>query len=251
MLFKIFKKIAGIFGYKLIDKNLIKNDRELSKYSTISIDTILNGLFSDRKINHLIQIGSNDGKRFDSLNKFIKKFSPVSLLVEPIKKDFFDLKNNYKNQKNIFFENSAVSINDSMNYLYKVKDTKIKFYDEHIKGISSFEIKHLIKHGVSKSHIVKEPVNSISINELLNKHSFSQLDLLMVDAEGYDGKIIIDFLSNISLRPIIIFEYIHIDHITFKKLLDLLILKKFFFYSINENVVCFPNEFGSGKKYLS
>ena len=103
MLFKIIKKIAGIFGFKLVDKNLIKNDRELSKYSLFSLNKILHNLFSEKKINNLIQIGANDGKRFDTLNEFIKKHSPISIMVEPIKKDFTDLQNNYKNQKNISF----------------------------------------------------------------------------------------------------------------------------------------------------
>ena len=126
MLFKIFKKIAGIFGFKLIDKDLVKNDRELSKYSPFSINKTLEKLFSDKKIGYLVQIGSNDGKRFDSLNKFIKKYSPHALLVEPIEKDFIDLKNNYKDQKNISFENSAISVNDTIKYLYRVNDTKLK-----------------------------------------------------------------------------------------------------------------------------
>ena len=114
-------------------------------------------------------------------------------MVEPIKKDFTDLQNNYKNQKNISFENSAISVNNSINFLYKVDEKKLKFYDEHVKGITSFEINHLIKHGVSKSHIIKERVNSISISELINKYSVNKLDLLMVDTEGYDGEIVIDF----------------------------------------------------------
>ena len=41
MFFKIFKKIAGIFGFKLIDKDLIKNDRELGKYSSFSLENTL------------------------------------------------------------------------------------------------------------------------------------------------------------------------------------------------------------------
>tara|TARA_Y100000591_G_C21744237_1_gene651037 strand:+ start:368 stop:589 length:222 start_codon:yes stop_codon:yes gene_type:complete len=73
----------------------------------------------------------------------------------------------------------------------------------------------------------------------------------MIDTEGYDGEIVIDFLTNISLRPIIIFEYIHINHITFKQLIELLKSKKFVFYKIDENVICFPNEFEDIKKYLS
>ena len=41
----------------------------------------------------------------------------------------------------------------------------------------------------------KEKVNSISFIELIKKYSISNLDLLMIDAEGYDGNIVIDFLS--------------------------------------------------------
>lgn len=247
MLFKLFKKITGILGFKLVDKNLIKNDRELSKFSFYSVDKTLKSLFANKLVNSLIQIGSNDGKRFDTLNYFIKKYTPTSILVEPIKKDFDDLKDNYKNQKNIFFENSAISVNNNINYLYKVDDSKFKFYGEHIKGVTSFEIKHLLKHGVSKSHIKKVRVNSLSINELLVKYSIKELDLLMIDAEGYDGEIIIDFLSNSTLRPLIIFEYIHINHRIFKKLISLLNSKNFSYFRIDENVICFPVEFDNTK----
>ena len=49
--------------------------------------------------------------------------------------------------------------------------------------------------------------------------SLEELDLLYVDTEGYDGKIVIDFLMNTNLKPIIIFEYIHINNKTFNTLL--------------------------------
>ena len=248
MLFKIFKKIAGILGYKLIDKDLIKNERELSNNPFYSLDKILKNLFDNNLVKTLVQIGSNDGERFDILNKFIKEYSPKSVLVEPIKQNFSDLKKNYASQKNIFFENSAISVRNEINTLFKVDETKLKFYDEHIKGITSFQIKHLLKHGVSKSHIVEEKVNSLSIIDLIKKYSISQLDLLMVDAEGYDGEIIIDFLSASSLRPFIIFEYIHIQYEVFKKLTSLLNIKKYKYFRIDENVICFPVAFNSNQK---
>ena len=248
MLFKLIKKIAGIIGFKLVDKNLIKNDRELTKDAFYTLDKILENIFSKNKIKKLIQIGSNDGERFDSLNKFIKKYNPSSILVEPIKKDFDDLKKNYKGYNNIFFENSAISVNKEITSLFRVNEDKLKFYGDHINGITSFNISHLLKHGVSKSHIKKVEVNSLSINELLKKYSLDQLDLLMIDAEGYDAKIVIDFLLYSSLRPIIIFEYIHIDNKIFKELLNLLISKKFHYFKINENLICFPIEFDNREK---
>ena len=247
---KLFKKICGLMGFKLIDKNLIKNDRLISKFSYHTINTIFDKLFANNLINLLIQIGANDGKRFDNLNKFIKKYLPKAILVEPIIENYNDLKSNYEGQDNVFFENSAISVNNEINFLFKVKEDKLKFYGDHIKGISSFDKSHLLKHGVSKSHIKKENVNTISFKELIEKYSVTELNLLMVDAEGYDGNIIIDFLSNSSLRPLIIFEYLHIKNDIFDKLVNILISKNFVFYKLEENIICFPKENENLKKLL-
>ena len=100
---KTFKKIAGIFGYKLFNKNHIKNNRILEVNSYLKSEKILNFLFDQKIINNLIQIGANDGLRFDILNYYIKNYKIKSILVEPIRKNFEDLKNNYKEYKNIIF----------------------------------------------------------------------------------------------------------------------------------------------------
>ena len=46
---KIFKKIIGILGYKLIDKNHIKNNKSLNDNSYLNNEKILNYLFSQKK----------------------------------------------------------------------------------------------------------------------------------------------------------------------------------------------------------
>ena len=46
---KILKKIVGIFGYKLADKNYIKNNRLLEASSYLNIEKVLNFLFSKKK----------------------------------------------------------------------------------------------------------------------------------------------------------------------------------------------------------
>ena len=77
---KILKKILGILDYKLIDKNYFKNNRIISKTSDLNDKKIIENLFKN-KIKQVIQIGANDGKRFDNLNKFIKKYKTKSILV--------------------------------------------------------------------------------------------------------------------------------------------------------------------------
>ena len=85
---KILKKILGLFGYKLIEKEVFKNEKLISAKSYLTIDKLLKALFEEKKINYLIQIGANDGERFDVLNYYIKKYQTKSLLVEPIKEKF-------------------------------------------------------------------------------------------------------------------------------------------------------------------
>jgi FkbM family methyltransferase len=244
---KLIKKIVGALGYKLIDKQLYKNEGLISNKSYLKVDRLLKILFEEKKINNLIQIGANDGQRFDILNFYIKKYQTKSLLVEPIKENFEKLKENYKDCNFISFDNSAISVNNEISYLYKVKDQYIKNYSAHIPGITSFDKKHLIKHGVKNKHIDKESVSSISMTNLISKYNLKSFDLLFIDAEGYDGKIAIDFLSSTTIFPIIILEYVHINNNIFKDLINMLDIKKYNIFSLNENLICFPE---SDHKYI-
>ena len=71
---KLIKKISGLFGYKLIDKNHFKNKRSIATDSFLTVNNLLNILFERKKIQSLVQIGANDGQSFDELNLFIKKY---------------------------------------------------------------------------------------------------------------------------------------------------------------------------------
>ena len=239
---KFLKKIVNLFGYKLIDKKHIKNNRILSPNSVLKIDTILKNIFEKHNIKNILQIGANDGISFDELNYFIKKYKSKSILVEPIQQSFLKLKENYKNFENVIFENSAIISDEKIPYLFKVNEKFLNKYGNHIPAISSFDKKHLINHGVKNSHIVKEKVNSLTIKDLISKHSIRNLDLFFVDAEGYDGKIVYDLLTQSDLRPIIIFEYIHIQNNFFRKLINLFISKNFLYFSIGECIISFPKE---------
>ena len=239
---KFLKKIINFLGYKLVDKNLIKNERLLSNYSYLNLDMILEKIFEKHTIKKIIQIGANDGVRFDKLSKFIKNSDATTILVEPIKTNYEKLKSNYSNKKNVIFENSAISSNNEIQYLFKVDENKTHLYDEHILGLMSFKKSHLIKHGVKRNHIKIENVNSISIKDLIEKYNFNEFELLYIDTEGYDGNIIIDFLETCFIKPFLIFEYIHIEHDTFKKTLKILKEKDYSYFKVEENLLCFSHK---------
>jgi len=240
---KILKKFCGIFGYKLLPKNYIKNKNYLSKFSSLNLEKIISNLVEKKIINSLIQIGANDGISHDHLHSAIKQFRLESLLLEPIKKYFLDLQNNYSNYDNVRFENSALSINNEILFLYKVNPEYFNKYGTLTRGISSFYKEHLLKHGIKKKHIIQEKVNQISFDELLKKYRINNFDLLLIDAEGYDCHIVNDFFLKVKkIRPIIIFEWSHIKNIDFKNTLDEIIKNNYSFFSIGDDIFCFPIE---------
>ena len=77
---------------------------------------------------------------------------------------------------------------------------------------------------------------------MLGKYNISNLDLLFIDAEGYDGDILIDFLNNSKQEPIIIFEYVHIKNNILKNLINKIIKKNYSYFDVNENLICVPNK---------
>ena len=240
---KILKKFCGIFGYKLLPKNYIKNKNYITKFSCINLEKIITTLVEKKIINSLIQIGANDGISHDHLHNIIKKYSLESLLVEPIEKYFFDLKNNYSNYKNVRIENSALSVNNEILFLHKVNPKYFNKYGTLSSGISSFYKDHLVKHGIKEKHIIKEKVNQISFNELLKKYNINSFDLLLIDTEGYDYRIVNDFFLKIKkIKPIIIFEWSHIKYSELEITLNSIINNNYSFFPVGDDIFCFPIE---------
>lgn len=240
---KILRKFCGILGYKLLPKNYIKNRRYISKFSYLNLEKIISALAEKKVINSLIQIGANDGLKEDPLVNIIKKFKLESLLLEPIKKYFLSLQNNYSNYENVKLENSALSINNEIHFLYKVNPEYFSKYGTLTDVISSFYEDHLIKHGINKKHIIKEKVSQIGFNELLKKYSIEKFDLLIIDTEGYDCHIVNDFFLKIKkIRPIVIFEWSHIKNNELENTLNSLMNNNYSFFPVENDIFCFPTE---------
>ena len=239
---KILKKIVESLGFKLVEKKLLKNQRLIGQYSMLNNNFILHKIFSNLNIQNVIQIGANDGERFDDLKNFIKFKNLNCLLVEPVNRYYKKLVQNYSNENNFKFENAAISKEKQKLELYCVKEEFLKNYDDHVQGINSSDKNHLIKHDVKKNHIEKIIVNSISFKDLIIKYNITKIDLLYIDAEGYDGKILLDFFDISKFNPVIIFEFIHIEPKIFEKLIDKLNQQKYRYFSINENLICYPKD---------
>jgi FkbM family methyltransferase len=152
----------------------------------------------------LIQIGSAEGN--DHVTDILKSNEDIlGILVEPNPNNFKLLKENYKNFKNLFFENLAISTNEGELNLY-VEPGEISHH-------GSFNYDHLIAHAHHPKDIKTLKVQTITLEQLLFKYSLvdKKVDFLFMDTEGHDCDILLstDFLKfNIEN---ICFESFHAD----------------------------------------
>jgi hypothetical protein len=81
------------------------------------------------------------------------------------------------------------------------------------RGITSLDRNHLVKHLPAEYDcIVQETsVESVAVKELLSRNQIKQIDLLHIDAEGYDWIILQQFDFNLIRPRIVLFERKHLN----------------------------------------
>jgi FkbM family methyltransferase len=151
-----------------------------------------------------IQVGANDGITVDPIREYILEHHWKGILVEPQAKVFGVLRENYRDEPQLIFENSALAERDGTMTLY-VLDESIDY--PAASGWVSFNKEH-VRRWVDRSVPVDEiQVPAVSAATLLARHGVGSVDLLQVDTEGYDARIVGMFLDAGVLPSIIRFEY--------------------------------------------
>jgi len=174
-----------------------------------------------------IQIGSNDGLTGDPLNRHIIENNWTGILIEPVPYLFKKLTNNYRPfQNQLKFENVAISHQDGFQTFYRLKEVEgtdlPKFYDQ----LGSFSKETILSHKSMipqlEDLLIEDNVITITFETLMKKHNMKTIDLIHIDTEGHDAKIVkqINF-KNLECE-IIIFEHKHLKMIEYGNCLALL-----------------------------
>lgn len=150
-----------------------------------------------------LQVGAFDGYHKDALVPLVQAHRLRGIIVEPQVGAFEKLKECYADQPQIILVNAAIANENGMRDFFTLADHSIPQ--------ASFSREHLLKHKVPPDQIVCQQVRCCTLVSLLKEHGFDRLDLLQIDAEGYDYEVIrtIDFSA---IRPAIIrFEHVHLS----------------------------------------
>jgi len=146
---------------------------------------------------YFVQIGANDGVSQDPIYKYSNSWDGI--LIEPIPESFSRLKENYKNtQGNKKFENIAISTFDG----------EISLYVPHKDGINNEYYLKIVSQNkqlrtLNDSVLDEIKVPCLSLNSLIEKHKISQIDLLVIDIEGYEMELLNQY--DFKIKPKIIY----------------------------------------------
>lgn len=169
-----------------------------------------------------IQVGAFDGVTNDPLRPFIERYKWRGILLEPQKQAFQKLVENYREHPQLTFLNAAVADKDGTTDLYSVrgKDGLPMWSDQ----IASLRKDHVLKHehgvpayGIQEKipdiqNLVQvDQVECFRLDTLFRTHNVARVDLLQIDAEGFDYQVI-KTIDWDKIRPAIIhYEHMHLS----------------------------------------
>ena len=219
-IFKNTKLLKGKIRSKTIYLNPILYKMLPSRFHPLEIKfhNILFPFFKKNPQLFFIQIGSYDGILGDPLYGYVNRYQKSKgILIEPIKENFKKLKNNYRNRKNLFFEQVAISDSEGVQTFYSLDNNVIanSYRNEWGKRLGSLSATSILNRNWKttdiENHIVKRNINCITFEILLKKYNIKKVDLIHIDTEGFDYKIIKTIPFNKIFPKVIIYEHKHLD----------------------------------------
>lgn len=184
---KALARASALFGYEL------KPHLSHKSPSIDILDLAIRDLMSRQPDVFFLQIGAHDGVSYDPIHTYVTQFHWKGFLVEPQPAIFQKLKQNYANEKQLLFENSAIAQRDGTLELHCFESADA---EDHASMLASTRKHYLALNGDGHRGALKTiTVPALSLESLLSKHQVKRVNLLQIDTEGFDFEIIkmIDF----------------------------------------------------------
>jgi FkbM family methyltransferase len=167
-----------------------------------------------------VQVGSNDGMQGDPLhNIVVRNKNWRGIFIEPVGYLFERLKRNYRNSGRFIFEKKAIAPSSGTAEFFWVSekakadlgDALPYWYDQ----LGSFDKNNILRPlgGMLEPYIQSEKIKTIPLQGILDKYKVPKVDLLHIDAEGYDYKVLSTFDLSIYKPSVILYEHKHLSDI--------------------------------------
>lgn len=164
-----------------------------------------------------VEIGANDGEQHDHLRPLILAHAWSGVMVEPVPYIYERLERNYAGIDRVTTANVAIGERDGelpFYHLVEPADDERASLPDWCDGIGSFSRDAVLSHADHipdvERRVVQRDVAALSFESLCARFGLARVDLVVVDTEGYDWRI----LSSIDLEShhprLLVYEHFHL-----------------------------------------
>ena len=191
MIKKLFKKTINKLGFDLKRYN--------PQHKQLNFDDLLKDKISNNPI--IFDVGGNKGQ---SIEKYLKIFDkPIIHSFEPIKTEFDYMCSKFKNNKNIFLNNFALGDKIEEKEFNVTAKTGNSSFNKINLGTDWLKLKSK-KYNTSEEGYVTsvQKVNVIKLDDYCKDNNISLIDLVKIDTQGYEDKVLKGSLNSIKQNKI-------------------------------------------------
>ena len=197
------KKLINFFGY-----NIHKTNKEIVNQN---FDKILKKKISNNPI--IFDVGANQGQ---SIERFSKLFNNSTIhSFEPISFEFNNLSNKYEGNKNIFLNNIALGEKQEIKEFNIATKTGNSSFNKINLGTKWLKTRSKQYNTSEAGYVTKvEKVKIDTLDNYFIKNNLDKIDLLKIDTQGYEDKVLEGSLETIKKNRIgIILTEITFDNV--------------------------------------
>ena len=212
MLKKLLQRSLAKIGFSL---NRIRPSLPSQVHLKI-FDLCVNDLMTYVQEPFVLQIGANDGVRADPIRRFVVNHKWRGLLIEPLPVVFEELKQNYAGLSRVALRNIAIAEGDGHLPFY-VPQKSCLGENPRLSGLCSLSKAQVIRVSwprdmqIPKIRSRRFEYLPKSVPTLLRDEKIAKIDVLQIDAEGYDWRILSQFdLDGLGVK-LINMEFFHLS----------------------------------------
>ena len=188
---------------ELLKKTINKLGFDLKSYDPgnkqINFDYLLKDKISKNPI--IFDVGGNKGQ---SIEKYLKIFEkPIIHSFEPVKTEFDYMYKKFKNNKNIFLNNFALGDKTEEKEFNVTAKTSTSSFNKINLATDWLKVRSQ-QNNVSKEGYVTsvQKVNVIKLDDYRKDNNISVIDLVKIDTQGYEDKVLEGSLNSIKTNKI-------------------------------------------------
>jgi FkbM family methyltransferase len=147
-----------------------------------------------------IQIGANDGVSFDDFFWLVTHFNGYGLTIEPMADAYERLVHNYRPYSGVVPLRMAVHPTLSDIKVFRVAVSELESVPPWAYGSASMDPSWLPRQGVDSELLESEACPAMHLMSVIEQYQIRDLNVLQIDAEGFDLEVI-KMLDFSRLRP--------------------------------------------------